>query len=295
VTYKVRNTLALAVVWLVIFLLGMFLWAIWQPRQINKINKQTQAINKQLEDLPGLTDDVQRLTAQFQDIKRRYDSRSKEIPQFDISSQTYGYMSQGIDEAGFLKFDMKFIGTHEKTSWGYNSYKLEQGEAQFENLFKFVYFLENGRRLYKIASMQLEQKEAIDPETKDVTKWISFDMEIHAYFVRNVPELGTSLAAQSLTMIPSPYDPFHNMITQTLATEAPPGEINADLILVKAVLPGKAFVLSGNTLTVLHLGDKVWRGYVTRVSPAESAVEFTLDEGGVVRKLIKKILFDTKR
>jgi len=203
-------------------------------------------------------------------------------------------MSQGIDEAGFLKFDMKFIGMHEKASWGYNSYKLDQGEAQFENLFKFVYFLENGRRLYKIASMRLEQKEIIDPDTKDVAKWISFDMEIHAYFVRNVPELGTSLAAQSLTMIPSPYDPFHNMITQTLASEPPLGEINADQVSVKAVLPGKAFVLSNNALIVLHLGDKVWRGNVTRVNPAESAVEFTLDEGGVVRKLIKKILFDKK-
>ena len=294
-TYKVRNTLALAVVWLVIFLLGMFLWAIWQPRQINKINKEIQAINKQLEDLPGLTDDVQRLTAQFQDIKRRYDSRSKEIPQFDISSQTYGYMSQGIDEAGFLKFDMKFVGTHEKASWGFNYYKLDQGEAQFENLFKFVYFLENGRRLYKITSLHLEQKEAIDPDTKEVNTWIAFEMEIHAYFVRNVPELGTSLAAQSLGMIPSPYDPFHNMITQTLAQEAPQGELNADGLLVKAVLPGKAFVLSNNTLIVLHLGDKVWRGYVTHVNPAESSVEFTLDEGGVVRKLIKKIIFETKQ
>jgi len=74
----------------------------------------------------------QRLTVQFQDIKRRYDSRSKEIPQFDVSSQTYGYMSQGIDEAGFLKFDMKFIGTNEKSSWGYNAYNLYNGEAQFE-------------------------------------------------------------------------------------------------------------------------------------------------------------------
>ena len=293
-TYKLRNTIALGVVWFVITIIGVILWAIWQPRQINKITKATQAINKQLEDLPGLTDDVQRLTVQFQDIKRRYDSRSKEIPQFDVSSQTYGYMSQGIDEAGFLKFDMKFIGTSEKTSWGFNSYKLELGEAQFENLFKFVYFLENGRRLYKIASMRLEQKEAIDPDTKEVAKWISFDMEIHAYFVRNVPELGTSLAAQSLTMIPSPYDPFHNMITQTLAIEAPPGEINADQVLVKAVLPGKAFVLTDKSLIVLHLGDKVWRGNVTRVNPAESAVEFTLDEGGVVRKLIKKILFDKR-
>jgi hypothetical protein len=294
VTYKLRNTIALGVVWFVITIIGVILWAIWQPRQINKITKATQAINKQLEDLPGLTDDVQRLTVQYQDIKRRYDSRSKEIPQFDVSSQTYSYMSQGIDEAGFLKFDMKFIGTSEKTSWGYNSYKLELGEAQFENLFKFVYFLENGRRLYKIASMRLEQKEAIDPDTKEVAKWISFDMEIHAYFVRNVPELGTSLAAQSLTMIPSPYDPFHSMITQTLASEAPPGEIDADQVFVKAVLPGKAFVLTDKSLIVLHLGDKVWRGNVTRVNPAESAVEFTLDEGGVVRKLIKKILFDKR-
>jgi hypothetical protein len=151
----------------VVSISGGLYWGWYQPGQIKKTNKEIKNINKELEDLPGLTDEVQRLTAQYQDVKRRYDSRSKEIPQFDISSQTYEYMSQGIDEAGFLKFDMKFMGTKERTSWGYNAYKLDQGEAQFENLFKFVYFLENGRRLYKIASMRLEQKEAIDLETKE--------------------------------------------------------------------------------------------------------------------------------
>ena len=291
-TNKLRNTIVLLAVFLVFAVVGMAWWAWWQPRQLKKIDKEIQAINKELEDLPGLTDEVQRLTTQYQEVKRRYDSRSKIIPQFDISSQTYEYMSEGIDEAGFLKFDMKFLGTSEKISWGYNAYKLDLGEAQFENLFKFVYFLENGQRLYKISSMKLEQKEAIDQETKEVTKWIAFDMEIHAFFVRNIPELGTSLAAKSLTMIVSPYDPFQNMITQTLSTEAPLGEVNADILEVKAVLPGKVFVLSNNALIVLHLGDKVWRGNVTRVSPAESAVEFTLDEGGITRKLTKKILFD---
>jgi hypothetical protein len=292
VTNKLRNTIVLFAVFLVFVIIGVGWWGWWQPRQLKKIDKEIQAISKELEDLPGLTDEVQRLTTQYQEVKRRYDSRSKEIPRFDISSQTYEYMSQGIDEAGFLKFDMKFLGTSEKISWGYNAYKLDLGEAQFENLFKFVYFLENGQRLYKISSMKLEQKEAIDPDTKDVTKWIAFDMEIHAFFVRNIPELGTSLAAKSLTMIVSPYDPFRNMITQTLSTEAPLGEVDADKLEVKAVLPGKVFVLSNNTLIVLHLGDKVWRGNVTRVSPVESAVEFTLDEGGITRKLTKKIMFD---
>ncbi|MBN1397846.1 MAG: hypothetical protein JXA06_07430 [Bacteroidetes bacterium] len=291
-TNKVRNTIVLSIVLLVIVLLLGGWWWWWQPRELKKIDKEVQAINKELEDLPGLTDEVQRLTTQYQDVKRRYDSRSKEIPQFDISSQTCEYMSQGIDEAGFLTFDMKFLGTRQRTNWGFNAYKLDLGEAQFENLFKFIYYLENGQRLYKISSVKLEQKEEIDNETQEVIKWIAFEMEIHAYFVRNIPELGTSLAAKSLAMIVSPYDPFWNIITKTISTEAPIGELDADKVEVKAVLPGKAFVVANGSLIVLHLGDKVWRGSITRITPTESSVQFTLNEGGIVRKLTKKIMFD---
>lgn len=293
-TYKLRNTVILLGIWLVVLIGGLAYWAWWQPRQQKKINADIQKVNKELEDLPGLQDEVQRLALQYQDVKRRYDSRSKEIPQFDISSQTYGYMSRGIDEAGFLKFDMKFIGTKEEGNWGYNAYKLEQGEAPYENFFKFIYFLENGRRLYKVASMRMEERETIDPDSKDISRYISFDMELHAYFVKNIQELGTSLAAKPLAMIPTAFDPFKSIITQVLATEPPPGEINADRLEVKAVLPGKAFVLTDNELIVLHVGDKVWRGNVTRISPVESAVEFTLDEGGILRKLLKRIMFDKR-
>ncbi len=293
-SFKIRNTIALGVVWLIITVGGLGYWAFWQPRTLKKITAQVRTIEKQLEDLPGLTDEVQRLSAQFQDVKRRYDSRSKEIPQSDMSSQTYGYMSRGIEEAGFLKFDMKFVGTDQKTSWGYNVYKLEKGQAQFENLFKFVYFLENGRRLYKIASLKLEQQESVDQDTKETNRWIGFEMELHAYFVKDIPELATSLAAKALTMIPSPSDPFKPMITQTISTEAPENEINIDKLEIKAVVPGKAFALYENELIVLHLGDKVWRGYVSKVSPAQSAVEFTLDEGGVIRTVEKKIQFDRR-
>jgi hypothetical protein len=294
VTYKLQNTVVLGAIWLVVLIGCLAYWWWWQPRQLKKINTEMRKVNKELEDLPGLQDEVQRLTIQYQDVKRRYDSRSKEIPQFDISSQTYGYMSRGIDEAGFLKFDMRFVGTKEEGNWGYNAYSLNQGEAQYENFFKFIYFLENGRRLYKIASMRMEEREAIDPDTKDITRWIAFDMELHAYFVKNIQELGTSLAAKPLTMIPTAYDPFKSIITQVLATEPPPGEIDADRVEVKAVLPGKAFVLTNNELIVLHLGDKVWRGNVTRISPAESAVEFALEEGGILRKLLKRIKFDNQ-
>jgi hypothetical protein len=294
VSFKIRNSIVLGAVWLVITAGGVFYWAYWQPRNLQKISKEVAAVDKQLEDLPGLTDEVQRLSAQFQDVRRRYDSRSKEIPQFDISSQTYGYMSRGIDEAGFLKFDMKFIGTEDRSSWGYNVYKLEAGESQFETLFRFTYFLENGRRLYKIASIKLENKETVDESTKETNRVITFDMELHAYFVKGIAELSTSLAAKALNVIPSPFDPFKPLITQLVASDAPEGEINAEKLEVKAVVPGKAFVLFQNELTVLHLGERVWRGSVSRIDPSESAVEFTVDDGGVSRTIVKKIQFDRR-
>jgi hypothetical protein len=295
VSFKIRNSIVLGVVWLIITGGGVFYWAYWQPRNLKKVTLEITAVDKQLEDLPGLTDEVQRLNAQFQDVRRRYDSRSKEIPQFDISSQTYGYMSRGIDEAsGYLKFDMKFIGTDERGSWGYNVYKLESGEAQFENLFRFAYFLENGRRLYKIATIKLDNKETVDQDTRETNRIITFEMELHAYFVKGLEDLSTSLAAKALNMIPSPFDPFKPLITQTIATEGPEGAVNAEKLEVKAVVPGKAFVLYQNELSVLQLGDPVWRGSVSRIDPTESAVEFTIDEGGVPRQIVKKIQFDRR-
>ena len=293
-TFKVKNTIYLACVCIVVIVLGFLIHNIWQPRQLKVINKKTIEINRQLEDLPGLTEEVQRLTEKYQDVKRRYDSRSKEIPLTDASSQTYSYMSNGMDQSGNIKFDMKFTGGENKDRWGYNVYKLSSGESTFEDLFRFVYFLENGRRLYKISSMNIDTHETIDELTKETIQSVTFQMELQAYFVNNIPELGTSLAAKTLTMIPSIYNPCKPMVSQVMASTPPEGEIDADNSDVKAVLHGKAFVLANSELLILHVGDKVWHGNVTSIDPATSSVEYTLDEGGIVRKLNKRIKFDKK-
>ena len=293
-SFKIRNSIVLAALWFLITAAGLGYWMWWQPRHLKVTQTKITAISKQLDDLPALTDEVQKLTVQYQDVKRRYDSRSKEVPQSDASTQTYAYLSTALDEIGFMKFDMRFIGTEKRNVWGYNAYKLEAGEAQFNELYKLMYFIENGARLYKIANVRFTQNEVIDNATKETKQSILFEMEIHAYFVGDIPELGTSLAAKSLTSLPSPFDPFKPLIYLNLATDSPPGEINAEKAELKAVLPGKAFVFMDNELVVLHLGDKVWRGYVSKIDPANSSVEFTLDEGGVLRTLEKKIQFDRK-
>jgi len=173
-------------------------------------------------------------------------------------------------------------------------YQLTDGQAVFENLYKFIYYLENGSRLYKIAWINLENREAPNPETKETRKYLVFSLELHAYFT-NIKELNTSLAAKSFTSTQSPFDPFEPIILQNPSTIAPPGELDPNTLDVRAVLPGKAFVMFEGELTVIHLGDKVWRGFVSRISPAESKVEFTLNVGGIVKKVTKLMVFEKKK
>ena len=289
-SFKLRNTIVLGVFFLLVSGGGFVYWFFIQPKQLDSAVADIRRLERELQELPALIEQVKMLTSQYHDLKRKYDSRSKEIPVTDITSQTYAYMSRGIDEAGFLRFNMTYAGAREFSNWGINSYLLQDGEASFGNLYKFVYYLENGKRLYKINSLNLIQQEQVNQETGEVKKWIAFSMELHAYYTK-IPELSTSLAAKSLGLARAPFDPFNPIILQAISQNAPVGVINADNVEVKAVLPGKAFILFQNELQVLHLGDRVWRGYVSKIIPQESKVVFTIDEGGIIRRIEKQIQF----
>jgi hypothetical protein len=290
-SFKLRNTVVLGVFFLLISGGGFVYWNFIQPKQLDSAQSTIRDLERQLQELPALIEQVKQLTVSYFDVRRKYDSRSKEIPETDITSQTYAYMSRGIDEAGEVKFNMEFTGTLDLPNWGYNSYALREGEAPFGSLYKFVYYLENGKRLYKINSLLMDQREEVDSETSEIRKWVAFSMELHAYYTK-IPELSTSLAAKSLGVARAPFDPFNPLILTTIATVPPPGVIDASGVEVKAVLPGKAFVLYGGELQVLHLGDRVWRGYLSKIIPQQSKVEFILDEGGIIRRVEKAINFE---
>lgn len=297
-SFKLRNTVVLASLAFLISAVGMIYWKWYQPRKLKEIAKETQKVDQRINDMAGLLQKVEDLDARYKDLKRKYDSRSKEIPTTDVSSQTYAYMSRGQDEAmangDFPKFNMTFDGVHTIANYGYNSYRLTSGTGSFANIYKFVYYLENGRRLYKIRSITLDQREAIDPETKETKISLDFTMELDAYF-SSIDVLATSLAAKALTSVQPPFDPFRPLVLSQVSSEAPENEIDISRLDIKAVLPGKAFALMGDELILLHVGDKVWRGTVTKIDPSRSSVEFLLNEGGLFKRVEKKIIFVYKK
>lgn len=284
---KTRNSLILGCLWLVMTT-GLLYWQFRQNRELDKLDK----INNEILHLPVLVEKVDLLTSRFQGVKREYDSRKKEIPLQDQTAQTYAFIINGLDQAGKMKLGIEVAGTQTLADWGYSRYLLKQGEGQFNNIYRFIHYLENGKSLQKIHGLLLTQEEKINEETRQTGKTIKFQMELHAYF-SEFSELSTSSSAKALPVPSPPYNPFYPRFASVVPREILPSEVNPEVAELKAIIAGKAFVQYRNALVALKLGDKVRGGYVvSSIDPSQGKVEFTLNEGGLTRKVEKRIQFE---
>jgi len=284
VSYKLRNSIALGILLFLILSVGTYIRAFHLPKKIKAIQAEVAKIDEELQNTPNLVNQFNDLSAVLNDTQKRWDGRNKDIPPADVSSQSYAYFSHLIDLSGEVKLNMVYTGTTMMGSYGYNTYGL-RGEATFDNLYRFIWYLENDRRLYKIHSLTLKGVEVapnVEHELGEVL--VTFDMTVHAYF-SSVSELSSSLGERALTPNALTVDPF----TPVIASGIPPNVhdlVEVERSEVKAVIPGKAFVLDqNNTIRTLNEGDEVYLGYVTRVDPEGGHVECTLNKGGIIEKV----------
>lgn len=288
-SYTVRNSLVLGVLLLLILAIGTYIRVFNLPRQEASTDKEIKRIDEELQNTPNLVNQFNALSAELTDTQKRWESRNKDIPPVDVTSQTYAYFSRIIDLSGEVKLDMVYTGSENKGKFGFNTYNLK-GEAPFENFYKFFWYLENGRKLYKVRSLNVKGVEVAPSEKHEGGILVTFEARVQAYY-SSVPELSSSLGERSITPNYLTTDPF----APTIAAGIPPNL--RDLVEIersdlKAVIPGKAFVLDqDNAIRTLEEGDEVYLGYLTRVVPEEGRIEATLNKGGIIEKVELKIRY----
>ena len=291
-SYKLRNSVALGVLLLLVIGIGGYISFILQPGKINKYRKEAQAIENQLKDNIIQTSAIMSMQEKLRETVHRWNNRTKEIGEKDVSSQTYGYLSDIIDESGSLRLNMAYTGTKNGNMYGYNTYKLS-GSAEFPNIFRFIWLLENGRRLYKISSVNAhaEEEPAVGQESPAIS--VKYDMELNSYFTSETA-LGKPVMKPDSIPQPITSNPFFPSI-QKLSPPNVRDLVDVSTINVKAVAPGKALVMDPKgKLITLQIGDEVYLGKLTATHPQEGVVDFTLNNGGIVETVSKQIVFEKK-
>lgn len=293
-SYKLRNSIALGVIILLVTIIGGYITFFYQPKKIEQNTKETKKITAQLQDNTGQLNSIAQVQSKLRETLHRWNNRIKEISESDVSSQTYGYLSDIINESGAqqLKMNLSFISTKNLKQYGYNSYKLN-GVTEFPNLMRFIWLLENGRKLYKIASLNIRSAEVQTDSTEYPQISIAYEMEVNAYF-SSEKSLSMQVMKPDSTPQPITSNPFQPSILSATPLNVR-NLIDVSKISVKATANGKALVMKEDgRLVTLQVGDEVYLGKVTGVYPQEGMVEFTLNDGGIVSTKQVKIQFEKK-
>jgi hypothetical protein len=289
-SYKIRNSIALGILLFLVLAVGTYIRAFNQPRKAKAIELQIKKIDDELQNTPNLVNQFNDLSATLNDAQKRWESRSKIIPAMDITGQSYAYFSHLIDMSGPIKLDVAYVGNQSRGNYGFNTYTLK-GEAPFENFYKFVWFLENDRRLYKISALTMRGVEVAPTDKKPGDVLVTFDMSVQAYY-SSVAELSSSMIDRVLSPNQLSVDPFTPVISSGLPSNLQ-GLVEIERSTLKAVIPGKAFIEDqAKSIRTLQEGDEVYLGYVTKIDPQSGRLECTLNKGGIISRFELNISYN---
>jgi hypothetical protein len=290
-SYALRNSVVLLVLVLIVVGIGVYIWGVKQPSVIEDYETRIQRLDREIARIPGLIDEYNNLTEQLASQRERWATRTKDIPRIDITGETYDYFNQSIDRSGgFVRLDMNYGGMTNQQNYGYNTYHL-RGEAPFFVFYNFLWYLENGRRLYRINRANFRGVETRDQETELPRLMVTFDMDLRGYFT-HMEDLHSSTGSRTMRPNAVTYNPFQPLIL----TDIPPnvfGLIESERSELRAVIPGKAILIDHNgDIRTVQIGDEVYLGYVTGIFPEESRVEFMLNKGGIIERFDLRIRFN---
>ncbi len=288
-SYKTRNTLILSTFIVVILLVGGFFILYSYPKKSSRLKTELGKVAHQIAGLDGVEVQFIKLQKLIAEEELKLANLDKQIVSDDTSSHTYAYLNSIVQYAGDLKFDIVYTERVMSGEYGYNLYNIK-GEGSFEDIYKFIWYIERGPQIYKLKNLSLRGVESAQRRRGGSNLIITFDLELCAMFadVHDLPAIKRDLASVEVNEF---KDPFNPRVKRNL----PPNRgnlIEVERSELKAVIPGKAFIADHHgKVRVIQVGEKVYLGYVTKIDVAKNQVEFSLNKNGKVQKFVLRLRF----
>jgi len=279
---KLKNTLALVGLLIFILVTGGVYILIFQRGELS-------AKEDKLRELKANDYNTEQLTFQYEDLYKRATvldsvlaSRKFNIPQNLSSVKFYDFVTQltnGLSESA--KIDVEYAEQKQERDFFYYEYKVK-GTAPYNDLYKFIYGIEQSKELKKITSISLGS--IVQNSNEEGPKFlVNFSIVVHVYYANNNRFATAEFVENNLSARPL-YDAFYPL----LRNEIPPnteGLLDVQGAKLLALVPEGAFLsnATGNTF-LLWEGEPVYLGYLTSIDYTNKKVKFIINRGGVIEK-----------
>lgn len=162
-----------------------------------------------------------------------------------------------------------------------------KGAAEFSDLFKLLYAIEQSKELKKVLKGSLNNFVEVDPE--GIPHYlVTYAFDVQVYYSDNDTYASAKYNENQLKA-----NPLYNIFYPLIRDEIPP---NTDNLLdvqtaqLLALIPDGAYIAdTGGQTHLLWEGDEVYLGYLTKIDYITNEVKFVLNKGGVIEKLTLKL------
>jgi hypothetical protein len=292
-TSKVKNTVIILIIFVGIMLSGIIYTIIYQKSKINEKHKKIKELVNYELDTEQLEKHLLSLRARVAELDSVLANRKYIIP-FNLTQASFfdfvNQVSFSFSSNSFV--NIEFVEAVTDKNFSCYNYALN-GIAEFNDLVKLIYAIEESKQLKKIFDLDLSNSTKVE---KDGTPHylVNFKFKASVYYSGDDRFYVKNSKENSLISNPV-YDFFYPLIRN----EIPPNRDNlldVQTAHLLALIPDGAFLVDANGNTyLLWEGDQVYLGYLTNINYQNNEVSFVLNKGGVIENISLKLEKEKKQ
>ena len=291
-SYSLRNTIILLVLVMIVIISGEYSLSSRFRNRLSEIGSLTTENKNELNRLRAYNLNYDELEFQMRNAQAVWVSHPKHLKNYENSVVSFDYFNTIASRPDSkLDFNFRKVNAEVESKNGMNSnlYTLT-GDARFVNLFRFIWNLENFEPLYTIEELEIDPISGASGIKDDSENYVHYYLTIRGYSIEQDGiefQLNRTIANQNRSV----FNPFNSLVQKNI----PPNKdnlLNADRAVLLGISDSKAILLdpSGKNWT-LQKEDKVYLGSLTEIDAKNRTVEFTLNVGGYLKKVVLSMRF----
>jgi len=280
---KLKNTLILLVIFLVLIALASVYLFIIQKGKIEDRQKRIQELSLNSYNTEELLEQLKALKKRVAQLDSILAIRKYNIPIQTPQSKFYDFIndiSYYFQPESYV--NIEYVEAIEGKEYHSYTYKVT-GTTYFDEFYYLVYAIEQSKELKKISSCTIDN--FVFVEQSGIPHYqVGFNLTVKVFFSSSDRFVSSNFRENQLR--PNTiYDIFYPLIRN----EIPPntdGLLDVQTAQLLALIPDGAFLsdAKGNTY-LLWEGDKVYLGYLTAIDFEKNQVDFILNKGGLIEKI----------
>ncbi len=280
---KLRSTLGLLALLIIILLIGGIYIFVFQRGSISERQEKLDELNANVYDPAELNARYISLQRRSEELDSILAARKFNIPQNLSSIKFYNFINNIVaDYSEDTQVNVEYVDQIRDKEFFVHQYNLT-GSGYFNDVYRMIYAIEQSKELKKITQLSLGNLIRTDKDGVPLFL-VSFEMVVQVYHSTDNRFAPAVFAENNLSTGPI-YDSFYPLIRN----EIPPnidGLLDVQGAKLLALIPEGAFVADtkGNTYLVWE-GEQVYLGYLTKIDYDANSVSFILNKGGIIEKV----------